>query len=43
MIEGKVFVYVFVSFGCKKWDICVLEVILYVVGGKLIDIYGNVF
>lgn len=41
LFEGIVDVYVFVSRGCKRWDICVGEVLFEVVGGILIDICGE--
>lgn len=40
-LEGIVDVYVFVSLGCKRWDTCVCEVFLEVVGGIFIDICGE--
>lgn len=41
LFEGIVDVYVFVSLGCKRWDICVCEVFFELVGGILIDVCGE--
>ncbi|XP_072217964.1 3'(2'),5'-bisphosphate nucleotidase 1 [Leuresthes tenuis] len=43
LVEGKASAYVFASPGCKKWDTCAPEAILYAVGGKLTDMYGNAY
>ncbi|XP_060826745.1 3'(2'),5'-bisphosphate nucleotidase 1 [Bombus pascuorum] len=41
LMEGKAHAYVFASKGCKRWDTCAPEAILYAVGGTLTDIYGE--
>ncbi|XP_043961744.1 3'(2'),5'-bisphosphate nucleotidase 1 isoform X2 [Gambusia affinis] len=43
LIEGKASAYVFASPGCKKWDTCGPEAILHAVGGKLTDMFGNLY
>lgn len=43
LIEGKAHAYVFPSPGCKKWDTCAPEALLHALGGKLTDIYGNLY
>ncbi|KAF3421264.1 hypothetical protein E2986_08088 [Frieseomelitta varia] len=41
LLEGRAHAYVFASKGSKKWDTCAPEAVLYAVGGKLTDFYGQ--
>lgn len=41
LLEGKAHAYVFASGGCKRWDTCAPEAILYAAGGTLTDLHGE--
>ncbi|KAJ8674327.1 hypothetical protein QAD02_005589 [Eretmocerus hayati] len=41
LLEGRAHAYVFASKGCKRWDTCAPEAILYAAGGKLTDLHGE--
>ncbi|XP_066598239.1 3'(2'),5'-bisphosphate nucleotidase 1 isoform X2 [Prorops nasuta] len=41
LLEGKAHAYVFASSGCKRWDTCAPEAVLYAIGGSLTDLYGE--
>ncbi|XP_043274162.1 3'(2'),5'-bisphosphate nucleotidase 1 [Venturia canescens] len=43
LLEGKAHAYVFASAGCKRWDTCAPEAILHAIGGKLTDLYGDLY
>jgi len=41
LLEGKAHAYVFASRGCKRWDTCAPEAVLYAAGGILTDLHGE--
>ena len=41
VLEGKADVYIYPSWGTKKWDTCACEALLLAAGGKLTNILGH--